>query len=63
MYQYIFIEMRGESKFNKYVFDESQDVIEKQAKEGWRFVGMIPKQIVGYGALRVMDLVFEKLVD
>ena len=35
-------------------------IIEKKAKEGWRYVGYIPTRQRGTGHIEEMDLVFEK---
>ena len=40
-----------------------QEVIDRRAKEGWRYVGFLPAgQLRGSGFISAMDLIFEKEV-
>lgn len=43
-----------------YVIENYKAVINKRAKEGWRFVGYVPIKINGHGAIEEVDLIFEK---
>lgn len=40
---------------------EHRALIEKYSQEGWRFVAAIPVKSGGYGQIKEVDLVFEKL--
>ena len=42
---------------------EHRAMIDKYAKEGWRYVGYIPTRIAEEGKIKEMDLVFEKDVE
>lgn len=47
--------------FLKYEPDiDIQRLIEDYALEGYRFCGMVPVGIVGYGIIKEMDFVFQK---
>lgn len=39
-----------------------RETINRRAKEGWRYVGVIPVTQMGAGVVLEMDLVFEKEV-
>lgn len=43
--------------------DEHREIIDSQARKGWRYVGYIPTKISDYGKIKEMDLVFEKDVE
>ncbi len=45
---------------NIYEIDDYRSVIDKRAKEGWRFVGYIPTRQRGTGHVQKLDLIFEK---
>ena len=47
---------------NDYQIGEYHSIIDKRAKEGWRYVGCIPTTQRGTGHTQEMDLVFEKEV-
>ena len=61
-YETIIIEFSGWGVFNGNVYsiDSYQDVIEKRAKNGWRYVGFIPTKQRGTGHIQEFDLIFEK---
>ena len=37
-----------------------REIIDRKAKEGWRYVGYIPTRQRGTGHIEEMDLIFEK---
>lgn len=39
---------------------QHREIIDKYAREGFRFVGMIPTEVSATGCPRKMDLIFEK---
>ena len=45
---------------NKYETEEYKEIINKNATEGWRYVGFIPTLQRGTGHVEEMDLVFER---
>lgn len=45
---------------NIYSTNEHQEIINKRAKEGWRYVGYIPTTQRGEGHIEEIDLIFEK---
>jgi len=45
---------------NDYQIEEYRSIIEKRARNGWRYVGCIPVRQRGTGHTQQMDLVFEK---
>ena len=40
-----------------------REIIDKKAKEGWRYVGYIPTHESSHGATCIIDLIFEKDVE
>ncbi|QNL43790.1 DUF4177 domain-containing protein [Oscillibacter hominis] len=64
MYEYQYIELHVGGGF---WIDNSQcahrDLIEEQAKAGWRYVGYIPSCFTGNGGIKDIDLIFERRVD
>ena len=59
MYEYKFIEIKSTSIMTIH-FEEYQDIINEEAKNGWRFVNSLPVKIGGYGAITTLSLVFER---
>ena len=47
---------------NVYSIGDYRAVINEKAKNGWRFVGVIPTKQRGTGHTEEMDLIFEKEV-
>ena len=45
---------------NVYNIENYRSVIEKRARDGWRYVGYIPTKQRGTGHTQEMDLIFEK---
>ncbi len=39
---------------------EHREIIQRRAKQGWRFAGWIPAVQKGYGYLAELDLIFER---
>ena len=39
---------------------EHRQVIDRLAKEGWRYVGFIPTGFTGHGGISRVDLIFEQ---
>ena len=61
MYEYEYVNLRTGGGF---FFDNSdaahRDIIDKRAKDGWRFVAAVPTQFTSYGGTKAVDLVFER---
>ena len=47
---------------NLYSIENYRAVIDKRAKDGWRYVGCIPTKQRATGLVEELDLVFEKQV-
>lgn len=60
MYIYMYVESKAEGFFAN---SNHRELIDKYSKEGWRFVGAIPKGSGSYGQITSSDLVFEKLKE
>lgn len=63
MKKYKYIRIEGEKKifsinFINYV--GHRDIIDEQARKGYRYVGYIPIGIRGNGGISSIDLIFEK---
>ena len=43
-----------------YHFENHEEIMERYVQWGYRYVGYIPTEISVYGAVKKMDLVFEK---
>lgn len=58
MKDYVFerVEFRGAITTR---LEEHREIIWDYASQGYRFVGAIPVEEIGYGKLRAVDLVFE----
>ncbi len=61
MKQYMYVNLHI-GKFLGAGSEEHRSIIDKQAKEGYRYVGYIPTKITDHGKITDMDLVFEKEV-
>ena len=59
MYIYHFVQSHPESLFHR---PNHRQLIEENAREGWRFVTAIPSETDMPGRILHMDLVFEKEV-
>lgn len=42
---------------------EHRETIARRAREGWRYVGMIPAVQLGTGVIEEMDLIFERSME
>ena len=60
MYKYEYVTIISKKSLMKGVFQEHREVIDKYAKDGYRYVGYIPTKEIDVGFLAEMDLVFEK---
>ena len=60
MYKYEYVTIVSKKSFAKGTFQEHREIIDKYAKDGYRYVGFIPTKEVDVGFLSEMDLVFEK---
>lgn len=45
---------------NIYIIENYKTLINKRAKDGWRFVGYIPVKLGGHGDFEEIELIFEK---
>ena len=58
-YQYIEIDTGGGFWFNN-AEGSHRDVIDHEARDGWRYVGYVPLTFTGNGGVKSMDLIFER---
>ena len=45
---------------NIYKTEDFRKIIDKRAKDGWRYIGFIPTKQKGAGFIQEMTLIFEK---
>lgn len=64
-YETVIIEFSGYGLFNGNVYsiEEYRNIIEKRAKNGWRYIGFIPTKQRGTGHIEEIDLIFEKKIE
>ena len=64
-YETVTIEFSGYGLFNGNVYsiEEYRNIIEKRAKDGWRYIGFIPTKQRGTGHIEEIDLIFEKKLE
>ena len=60
MYNYEYVPVPVKTGFLKSRFDEHREIIDRYARDGWRFVAAIPTEQRGYGMIYELELVFEK---
>ncbi len=60
MYKYKYVEAVGITLFKPL---DHRVLIDKHAKDGWRFVSAIETESNGHGVPKRYDLVFEKKID
>ena len=66
MYQYEYetveytLDGWGPLNGNDYKINEYRSIIDKRARNGWRYVGFIPTRQRGTGHTQKIDLIFEK---
>lgn len=64
MYQYKFLEIKSKMGVSSpSYFKGFEEIIEKQASEGWRFVTTIPVESRGMQGITTLSLVFEKKTE
>lgn len=61
-YEKINCDLNGWGAFggNVYNIDSYKEIIDKRAKDGWRYVGFIPTKQRGTGHIEEIELIFEK---
>lgn len=59
MLEYAFEKVTG-CGFWATVVSDHQEIIQKRARQGWRFAGWIPTKQKGYGYIAEIDLIFER---
>lgn len=63
MYKYFHVKVAANASpmLARYSIDpEYQNIIDRAAAEGWRYVGFLPVQQTLYGAILEYDLIFEQ---
>ena len=61
MYEYEYVTVIGEGVMaTKY--REHREIIDRRAKEGWRYAGWIPARSTNGGTVVQIDLIFEREV-
>lgn len=63
-YESISCDFRGIGLFNGNIYriEDYKEIIDKRAKEGYRYVGFIPTKQRGTGHIQELDLIFEKKI-
>ncbi len=61
-YQYISLDVGGGFWMNN-MDAAHRAIIDREAQNGWRYVGYIPTEFTGHGGLKCIDLVFERPVE
>ena len=59
MYEYLFEEVKLSGLTGK-PKEDYEEIIDRYAANGYRYVGYIPTNISDYGKIKDMDLIFEK---
>ena len=59
MYEYKYVTIKAKGVLTT-EYEEHREVIDRAAREGWRYVGWVPTCIIGHGTVTLMDLVFER---
>ena len=63
MYEYFHVKVAANVSpmLARYSIDpEYQNIIDRAAEEGWRYVGFLPVSQTAYGAILEYDLIFEQ---
>lgn len=66
MYKYEYVTINcdfngcGFGSGNIYTIEDYRSIIDKRARNGWRYVGYIPTKQRGTGHIQQLDLIFEK---
>ncbi len=45
---------------NSYELEDCRPILDRRAREGWRYVGFLPTRQRGTGHIQELDLIFEK---
>ena len=61
MYEYEYATVTAEGVVST-KFKEHREIIDRRAKEGWRYVGYVPVHLSSYGVPAQLDLIFEREV-
>ena len=63
MYEYMYVNVAVE---NGFLYDRTGDnyreIIDRAARDGWRYAGNMPMKQSGYGIIKEFDLIFEREV-
>ena len=59
MFKYEYVKVGNEGVFGS-KFIQHRDIIDKYAKNGYRYAGFIPIKSDSYGRIKEIDLIFEK---
>lgn len=41
---------------------DHREIIDQNARDGWRYVGFVPTHFTGHGGIAAADLIFERLL-
>lgn len=64
MYEYEYIEIdTGGGFWINNAQGTHREVIDQEARAGWRYVGYVPLTFSSYGGIKSMDLIFEREVE
>lgn len=61
MFEYLYVEVNSSGMFSAM---NHREIIDKYAKDGWRYIGNIPTSFWGNnGQPKKFDLIFEKMIN
>lgn len=61
MYEYRYIEIdTGGGFWINNAEGSHREIIDQEARNGWRYVGYVPLTFSKYGGIKSMDLIFER---
>ena len=61
MYEYQYIELyTGGGFWLNNSEGTHREIIDREARDGWRYVGYVPLSFTGNGGIKSMDLIFER---
>jgi len=59
-YKFIRFKLKGGGFTGNYSMDYQHEIV-NHARDGWRFVQAFSPAVVGYGASKYVDLIFERM--
>ncbi len=59
MYEYQYVRLNATGVMTV-EFKDRQEIIDRYAADGWRYVGWVPATLGAYGSICQIDLIFER---